>query len=486
MGLIVAALASGAPVEAQFMPGAVPDARPMPPPGAFGVPGSAFLPGAVQNGAPMQPPGAFGAPGSAFLPAKPAPSGYGAGPGAFVPGGGAPLEAVHPPAGDSEDPGAPDPGPVMGYQIPREPEGVPPPNWSVWAEYLLFWSQSNRLPFSTLTQGPGGAPVPGALGQAGTRVLVGTGGGYGYGLSPAFRVGLTYWIAQPEQVALDLSFFMATTETNNLTVIGHSTPGSLVLARPFLNANTGREDADPRAQPNLLAGTASQGFTTNIFGSEANIRWLAGNTETVTGGSSISFLGGVRQLMLNDQFQINDQTMQELAGGKTFNINDTFRTFNQFVGGQVGAIVRYRWDERMTSSIFGKIAGGPNFETVNVSGSTVVLNSAGATIARDGFGLYSQPSNVGKFQHTRFTVIPEVGANLAIDVNEHVRFKVGYSFVYVSDVVRPGDQMDRRVNLQPLNLAPGFLGTAQRPAPPSFTQTDFFYQFVNLGVEFSF
>jgi hypothetical protein len=53
---------------------------------------------------------------------------------------------------------------------------------------------------------------------------------------------------------------------------------------------------------------------------------------------------------------------------------------------------------------------------------------------------------------------------------------VGYTFLYISSVVRPSDQIDRSVNIAPPNTRPAF----------SFHATDFWTQGVNLGLEIRF
>ena len=45
-----------------------------------------------------------------------------------------------------------------------------------------------------------------------------------------------------------------------------------------------------------------------------------------------------------------------------------------------------------------------------------------------------------------FAVLPEVGLNVGVYVTEKVRVFAGYSFLYWSDVVRPGDQVSRAIN----------------------------------------
>src|SRR5262249_49903805 len=96
-------------------------------------------------------------------------------------------------------------------------------------------------------------------------------------------------------------------------------------------------------------------------------------------------------------------------------------------------------------------------------------------------GLLVQPSNTGTFRRDRFSIVPEFVFNAYYEFNDYVRFKIGYTFLYESIVARPGDQIDRVVNLQALQPV-GQVG----PNPPGFVFRDlaFFVQGLPVGVEF--
>ena len=66
------------------------------------------------------------------------------------------------------------------------------------------------------------------------------------------------------------------------------------------------------------------------------------------------------------------------------------------------------------------------------------------------------------------------------------RLYLGYDFMYWNQVVRPGSQIDRNVNLtqSPL-LSPGGTGGPASPGP-MFNRSDFWAQGLNLGLELRF
>jgi hypothetical protein len=83
-------------------------------------------------------------------------------------------------------------------------------------------------------------------------------------------------------------------------------------------------------------------------------------------------------------------------------------------------------------------------------------------------------------------VVPQVDVAAGCHLANCARLFVGYSFLYLSDVARPGEQIDRGINpvqaptITGLPNAP-LVGPA-RPAP-LFNHADFWAQGLNFGVE---
>ena len=130
----------------------------------------------------------------------------------------------------------------------------------------------------------------------------------------------------------------------------------------------------------------------------------------------------------------------------------------------------------------GKVALGVSQQRVNISGLS--QDAAGNTLPG---GLRALTSNIGHFTRDRFSVVPEIGVNLSYHVTDRLRAFVGYDFLYWSNVVRPGDQIDRTLDV---TLIPAFAPNVQpagqnRPAVP-FRDTDFWVQGLQLGLEFNF
>jgi hypothetical protein len=132
------------------------------------------------------------------------------------------------------------------------------------------------------------------------------------------------------------------------------------------------------------------------------------------------------------------------------------------------------------------VALGSTDQVVDVAGSTVIAPPGQVATVANG-GLLAQPTNSGHFTRDQFAVVPEVGVNVGYQATAHLRAFVGYTFLYWSNVVRPGDQIDRAVNPTQLPVstaAPQLAGPA-RPAPV-LRDTAFWAQGSSFGVEFRY
>ena len=55
---------------------------------------------------------------------------------------------------------------------------------------------------------------------------------------------------------------------------------------------------------------------------------------------------------------------------------------------------------------------------------------------------FVRQGNLGRYTTNRFIVVPEVGIEAGLYVTSHIRLAVGYNFLYMTDVARPGRQVD--------------------------------------------
>jgi hypothetical protein len=360
-------------------------------------------------------------------------------------------------------------------------EGPGAPTGRFWAsgEYLLWWIRDSHLPPLVTA---GSLASGGILGQPGTVVLFG--GHTDNEERSGGRFRAAYWLDCQQTFGIEGSYFFLGSRSVNFAA-GSPGAGSAVISRPFFNVITGAEDAELVSVPGVLTGTVAVNLSSRLQGAELN-----GVCNLCCGcGGRVDLLAGFRYLELNEGLQIaEDLTVNPsvpLAGGTAFRVNDQFNTRNRFYGGQIGARAEFR-SGGLFVNVLGKVALGSTDQAVDVAGSTVIAPPGQVPTVGNG-GLLAQPTNSGHFTRDQFTVVPEVGINVGYQVTEHLRAFVGYSFLYWSNVARPGDQIDRAVNPTQLPVsatAPHLIGPA-RPAPV-LRDTDFWAQGISFGVEFRY
>jgi hypothetical protein len=384
----------------------------------------------------------------------------------ILPGPGAPPPEAHP--------GLAGEGCALGDRW-EEPSAGPGRLW-VSGGHLLWWIRDSRVP-PLVTASP--VASAGILGQPGTTVLFGGRIDNEERSGGRFRAG--FWIDDRQTAGIEGSYFFLGSRSVNFTAGGPGA-GSAVIARPFFNAVTGAEDSELVSVPGVLNGTVGVSLSSRLQGAELN-----GVCNLCCGcRGRVDFLGGFRYLQLDEGLGITENLTVDpgvpITGGTAFGVSDQFSTHNRFYGGQVGARAEIRRGDFFVN-VRAQVALGCTHQVVDVAGSTVIAPPGQAPTVGNG-GLLAQPTNSGHFTRDRFAVVPEVGVNAGYQVTEHLRAFVGYSFLYWSNVARPGDQIDRAVNPTQLPVAGAtsqLIGPA-RPAPV-LRDTDFWAQGINFGVE---
>jgi hypothetical protein len=363
----------------------------------------------------------------------------------------------------------------------------PPGKCWVSVEYLLWWFKSGQTP-PLATTSP--ATSLGILGQPGTTVII---GGEGLDNEPlhGIRVTVGTWLDCCQTKGIEIGGFSFFDHDTQRSASGPGTPGSVTIARPFFNVLTGQPDSQLVAFPSLVAGTVTVDSTQRLSGFTPNIicnLCCCGPVDCCNPhGRRIDLLVGPRFYRLEEDINIREDLQVNptvpVLGGSRINIVDSFETENRFYGGFIGARAEF-WMNRLFVNVTGGVALGNTEQIVRINGSTTITPPTGAVVTRAG-GLLTQPTNIGRYSRNEFTYIPELGFNVGYQVTPQCRAFVGYSFLYWSEVVRPGDQIDVGLNTTQLPTLGG-TGTLTGPARPAFTFHDsgFWAQGINLGVQF--
>ena len=172
---------------------------------------------------------------------------------------------------------------------------------------------------------------------------------------------------------------------------------------------------------------------------------------------------------------------------------DNFATSNEFVGIDLGYV--WEWEyQRWSLELLSRIAFGNTRQRVAINGMTTI----GTPVAGTGTppdldfndeegGILTQRTprgNIGIYERDQFSVLPEIGATVGFNVTSRLRLTLGYTLLYWSRVVRPGDQIDLVVNED--NIPFQSAGDPSEPFLPAFAfhDTAIWAQGINLGAQY--
>ena len=354
---------------------------------------------------------------------------------------------------------------------------IQPNNWYASAEYLVWFTKGYNTP-ALATVGP--VASQGILGQAGVSSIF-PNGALSNNPYMGGRFGLGYWFSP--KWAIETNFFFLHSADKTFSASSGQYP-NMILGRPFFSLNQGTEFVEQIGNPGIYAGNINITQKSSLLGLDLNLRkhWIQ------SCNYNLDLLAGFRFVDLGEELIITENA-QGLAGapaqfvGQNRVLTDSFKTKNQFYGGQIGAAFDYRWG-RWNLNAQTKLALGGSVMTSSISGG--IAPGGGPTPNLPG-GLLALNSNSSSVTSTKLAFIPEVNLNLGYDLTQHTRIFVGYSFMYWTAVARPGAQIDRNLDE---NRIPDFttgrtVPTITDTRPLNVVQREpFWAQGVNFGIQF--
>jgi putative beta barrel porin BBP7 len=262
-------------------------------------------------------------------------------------------------------------------------------------------------------------------------------------------------------------------------------PGSVHLVVPFFDPTRNAESFTDVSSAGEFSGSATQRLRSRLWGAEGSVVIGLANP----GPWRLDLLGGIRYLNLSEGFSFATSSPDLPPGPVTvFRTKDEFDANNDFYGGQVGLRGRYLWG-RFTADATVKVAVGAMRQHLDVAGSLTTNFFSPPIVQTFGGGIFAQASNIGSHRRDVIAVVPEAGLNVGFRLTDWATILVGYSFLYASDVVRPGSQIDRVINptqSQAISLNnPATLSGVARPTF-RFQSSDFWAHGLNAGFAFTF
>jgi Putative beta barrel porin-7 (BBP7) len=394
---------------------------------------------------------------------------------------GAPLEVTPaPPARGGAEPAAFDFG---GTDKARR--------WYGSADYLLWWFKDSPVPVPllTTTSNPGSMPVA-AFNDSNTSVLLGN-ESLGGGVHQGARFTLGYWIDDGRQIGLEGGYFFLADKTTVRSAASSGQPGAPVLAVPFFDEDASAENTFVVASPGGFAGAAVLSLTSRL--QSAELQGVVQAFDATNLHVEVLFGGRFAELTENLSFATSSTGISDPNTDLILNTVDQFNVRNDFYGWQVGTRAQARWGN-FEFRASAKLALGDMHQVANLNGFAVTnfFNApAGGPFTGvpaqvvPGSGAFVQPSNQGRFSRDSFAVAPEVGVTLGYRLTDGLRVFAGYDFLYLSEVLRPGDQIDRGINFSQTvqsAIAGNAAAVGSRPAP-TLVGSDFWAQGIHLGLE---
>lgn len=293
-------------------------------------------------------------------------------------------------------------------------------------------------------------------------------------MQSGMQASVGYWLDKPFGTGVEARY---TGFLHNDNLAQYTGTDRTFLNRPFWNEAANSPALFLLSSPSgSSVGLVRVGTSFDSFGIEAN--YLRRGPAMFS--ESFHWIMGLRYWNLEEELFVE-------GGSKTAGVNvstfDSFATRNQFFGGQIGG--KWNWTRnRFMIDLSWKMAVGAMLEDVNVDGRSMAVLPTGVRVDAPG-GFLALSSNMGDHSRTKLAWIRESQIALSYAVHDNVILRVGYSFMYVSGVVRPGEQVDLGINptLLPFSATP-----PTAPARPGFRFNDeiFFMYGVNLGLTIQF
>jgi hypothetical protein len=397
----------------------------------------------------------------------------------------APLSAV------TAHPAAVPPGPGGAVAFDAPPAGGvnynadPVPERHIWgrAEYLLWWLKNQQLgpilgtipdkdaplvdlPANDITPFFGGHSInDGAL--SGVRLELGV------GLDEAGNWGISGEFFQLEHAAKGAEL--------RSNAFG-SPAGGPVFNDPVI----GKQVIALFADPGVSRGDVSAVTSNRLWGAEIDARCRL----PAIFSDRLDFILGYRHIGFDESL---DQTGSGtfISGvpspSATINFEDHFGVHNNFDGAVIGLEAEY--DCRcLFLDLRGKFGLGNVHEDWTINGSTTFVSTLPGTPSQTfNGGVLAQPSNSGHFSRNRFDFLGEITVNGGVRfLNDHGKAYIGYNFLGLSKILRPGlllDDVDTRA-VPSLQGMPGSVATAS----PSQRVDDgrFWAEGLNFGLSFEY
>jgi hypothetical protein len=291
------------------------------------------------------------------------------------------------------------------------------------------------------------------------------------------------WLDPAQQMGVEFGYFILERRTINLS---SSSLANQLLGRPYfdpIQSSTAILQL-ARPTPGAMTGGANVDGDNSLWGLEANVR-----IDCTVFSDRTDFVIGFRHLQLSESLTINSFSNgvpgDPFTSGSSYTSFEQFGTHNQFYGPQFGIAADRRYGDWFLDIAF-KLGLGLMHEVVNINGFSTAGIAGGPTATAVG-AMLALPSNIGHYSRDRFAAIPELTLTLGRQLTPRLRAAISYNFLYLSDVVRPGDQINLNVDSRTIPFGTN-LDPSVPPGQPQFgfQTAEFWAQGINFSLEFRY
>jgi len=288
-----------------------------------------------------------------------------------------------------------------------------------------------------------------------------------------FRLRAGMWLDKPHGTGVEVTFTDFLHESDRNYFVGNS---NVILARPFVDVVQRSPALFQLSNPTGgVQGIAAVATTFDSDGFELNM--LRRGPAMI--GEEMHWILGLRYWSLEESLAVETAAQTSALRLSAF---DSFATRNRFFGPQVGG--NWHWDRgRLSIDLSAKLAVGAIWEESSIDGGSTAMSPSGARLDRSG-GLLALRSNIGDDDRTKLAVMRDTSLSLGYCIADNVQLRLGYDFMWVSNVIRPGQQIDLGVNPSYLPFSPTPSGT---PRPWHKFDGEIFYMHgfsLGLAVQF--
>jgi len=348
--------------------------------------------------------------------------------------------------------------------------------------YQAGFIRNQPTPSTIATQGGAFA----IQGSPGTSVVLG-GGETDVGTLHGGRFRGGFWLGSNRAFGLEAGVFFLAEGTIRSSVGG----GGAALGRPFYDTSIQAQNVRLLNLPGQVSGGVTNEVSSLVVGADLGPIVRVIETDMLTLDQLFYF----RYLTLQESQNVTDSVSptggaitfrgQSFRGaGTAVSVRDSALTINNFYGGGAGLRVGIT-PGRFSASVTGRIAVGQTSQSLRLDGTTT-LTGAGDTQTASG-GLLVPTNLNGRYNRSDFSFMPEVGVKVGYQITPTLGVYAGYNFLYLTDVVRPGENFASRANPTQLPSSQNF-GVPFGPnnGGVQLSNSDFWMHTVGGGITLNF